>query len=33
MPAQTTTNPIARRQFLRNVLSSAVAGAAVAGMT
>ena len=32
MPEQTTTNPIARRQFLRNVLSGAVAGAAVAGI-
>jgi carbonic anhydrase len=32
MPEQTTTNPIARRQFLRNVLSGAVIGAAVAGI-
>jgi len=32
MPDQTTTNPIARRQFLRNVLSGAVAGAAGAGI-
>jgi carbonic anhydrase len=31
MPEQTTTNPIARRQFLRNVLSGAVTGAVVAG--
>jgi carbonic anhydrase len=32
MPEQTTTNPIGRRQFLRNVLSGAVTGAAVAGI-
>ena len=32
MPEQTTTNPVARRQFLRHVLSGAVAGAAVAGI-
>ena len=32
MPEQTTTNPIARRQFLRTVLSGAVTGAAVAGI-
>src|SRR5215510_2518346 len=32
MPEQNTTNPIARRQFLRNVLSGAVAGATVAGI-
>ena len=32
MPEQTTANPVARRQFLRNVLSGAVAGAAVAGI-
>jgi carbonic anhydrase len=32
MPEQTTTHPIARRQFLRHILSGAVAGAAVAGM-
>ncbi len=32
MPVQTTTDPIARRQFLRNMLSSAVACAAVAGI-
>lgn len=31
MPEQTITHPIARRHFLRNVLSGAVAGAAVAG--
>ena len=31
MPDQTITNPIARRQFLRNVLLGAVAGATVAG--
>ena len=32
MPEQTTTNPIARRQFFRNVLLGAVTGAAVAGI-
>ena len=32
MPEQTTTNPIARRQFLRTVLSGAITGAAVAGI-
>jgi carbonic anhydrase len=32
MPEQTTTNPIARRQFLRDVLSGAVTGAAVVGI-
>jgi carbonic anhydrase len=32
MPKQTTTKPIARRQFLRNVLLGAVTGAAVAGI-
>jgi hypothetical protein len=32
MPEQTISNPIARRRFLRNVLSSAVGGAAVAGI-
>ena len=32
MPEQITANPIARRQFLRNVLSGAVAGAAMAGI-
>jgi carbonic anhydrase len=32
MPDQTATNPIARRKFLRNVISGAVAGAAVAGI-
>ena len=32
MPEQTTTNPIARRQFLRTVVLGAVAGAAVAGI-
>ncbi len=32
MPKQTTPNPIARRQFLRHVLSGAVTGAAVAGI-
>jgi carbonic anhydrase len=32
MPEQTITHPIARRQFLRNVLSGAVAGAAMAGI-
>jgi carbonic anhydrase len=32
MPEQTTTNPIARRQFLRNVLSATVTGASVAGI-
>jgi carbonic anhydrase len=32
MPEQTITNPIARRQFLRHVLSGAVTGAAVAGI-
>ncbi len=32
MPEQTTTNPVARRQFLRHVLLGAVAGAAVAGI-
>jgi carbonic anhydrase len=32
MPEQTTTNPIARRQFLRRVLSGAVTGAVVAGI-
>jgi carbonic anhydrase len=32
MPEQITTNPLARRQFLRNVLSAAVTGAAVAGI-
>lgn len=32
MPKQTTTNPIARRQFLGNVLSGAITGAAVAGI-
>jgi carbonic anhydrase len=32
MPEQTITNPIARKQFLRNVLSCAVAGAAVTGI-
>jgi carbonic anhydrase len=32
MPEQTTTNPLARRQFLRDVLWGAVTGAAVAGI-
>jgi carbonic anhydrase len=32
MPDQTNTNPIARRQFLREAASAAVAGAAVAGI-
>jgi carbonic anhydrase len=32
MLEQTTTHPIARRQFLRHVLSGAVTGAAVAGI-
>ena len=32
MPQQTATNPIARRQFLRNVLSATVTGASVAGI-
>jgi carbonic anhydrase len=32
MPEQTTTNPIARRQFLWKALLGAVAGAAVAGI-
>ena len=32
MPEQTITHPIARRHFLRNVLSGAAAGAAVAGI-
>ena len=32
MPEPTTTNPIARRQFLRNVISAAVAGTVVAGI-
>ena len=32
MPKQTTPNPIARRQFLRHVLSGAVTGAVVAGI-
>jgi carbonic anhydrase len=32
MPEQTTTKPIARRQFLRPVLLGAVTGAAVAGI-
>jgi carbonic anhydrase len=32
MPKQTTTHPIARRQFLRHVLSGTVTGAAVAGI-
>ena len=32
MPEQTTTKPIARRQFLRNVLAGAVTGAVVAGI-
>jgi carbonic anhydrase len=32
MPKQTATKPIARRQFLRTVLSGAVTGAAVAGI-
>jgi carbonic anhydrase len=32
MPEQTTTHPIARRQFLRHVLSGVVTGAAVAGI-
>ena len=32
MPEQTTTNPIARRQFLRHVLSGAVTGTAMAGI-
>ena len=32
MPEQTTTNAIARRQFLRNVLSATVTGASVAGI-
>ena len=32
MPEQTTTNPIARRQFLRTVVLGAVAAAAVAGI-
>ena len=32
MPEQTITNAIARREFLRNVLSGALTGAAVAGI-
>ena len=32
MPKQTTTNPIARRQFLRKVLSCAVTGAVMTGI-
>ena len=32
MPEENNTNPIARRQFLSNVLSGAVTGAAVAGI-
>jgi hypothetical protein len=32
MPEQTITHPIARRDFLRHMLSGAVAGAAVAGI-
>ena len=32
MPEETITHPIARRHFLRHVLSGAVAGAAVAGI-
>ena len=32
MPEQTTTKPMARRQFLRHVLSGAVTGAAVGGI-
>ena len=32
LPERATTNPIARRQFLGNVLSGAVAGAAMAGI-
>ncbi len=32
MPEQTTTRPIARRQFLRNVLSGAITGGVVGGI-